>query len=80
MCKVILTQMDLHLTQDIITEFELPMGRLIPRTRTNRSLRHFWMLQHRHLGLQLRLFYQTRSVSPGRTTLTMKQASKSRGK
>ena len=58
--------MDLHLTQDIITESELPMGRLIPTTRTKRSLRHFWMLQHRHPSLRLRLFYQTGLVSPGR--------------
>jgi hypothetical protein len=29
---------DLTLTQDIITESELPMGRLIPTTRTNRLL------------------------------------------
>ena len=31
-------QMDLTLTQDIITESELPMGRLIPTTRTHRLL------------------------------------------
>ena len=29
--------MDLHLTQDIITESELPMGRLIPTTRMTPS-------------------------------------------
>ena len=72
--------MDLPLTQDIITESELPMGRFIPTTRTSRSRRHFWMLQCRHPGLRLRLFYQTGLVSPGWTTLTMKQASKSSGK
>ena len=34
MCKATVIQMDLILTQDIITESELPMGRLIPITPT----------------------------------------------
>src|SRR5581483_7480909 len=38
------------------------------------------MLQQRHRILQLRLLHQTGSVSPGATTLTMKQASKFSGK
>src|SRR6266550_8053768 len=38
MCKAIAIPMDLHLTQDIITESELAMGRLIPTTRTHRLL------------------------------------------
>ncbi len=38
MCKATTIQMDLTLAQDIITESELPMGRLILTTRTNRLL------------------------------------------
>src|SRR5205809_6945435 len=38
MYEAIVIEMDLTLAQDIITESELPMGRLIPITRTNRLL------------------------------------------
>src|SRR5437773_7816261 len=79
MCKATVMG-DLTLTQNIITESELPMGRLIRTTRMKRLLRHSWMLQPRHPGSQLLLWYQTRSVSPGRTTRTMKQVSKFSGK
>ena len=44
------------------------------------QLRPFTTFQQRHPGLRLHLFYQTRSLSPGPTTLEMKQASKSIGK
>src|SRR5207248_9788429 len=38
MCKTILIQLGLILTQDITTESDLPMDRLIPTTQMNRLL------------------------------------------
>ena len=51
-----------------------------PPIRMKRVLRPCTTSQERQPGLELHLFYQTRSVSPGPTTLEMKHTSKSSGK